>query len=115
GAACCASRSTTRTSRSPASGSAWPARPSTPSSARDPTRPGWYNSAVIVSHEWKFIFVKTRKTAGSSIERFLLPHLGADDVIRSFEARNARGRFNPRPELAAHHDRANVRLTLEQW
>ena len=70
---------------------------------------------MIVSHEWKFIFVKTRKTAGSSIERFLLPHLGADDVIRSFEARNARGRFNPRPELAAHHDRANVRLTLEQW
>jgi hypothetical protein len=70
---------------------------------------------VIVSHRWKFIFVKTRKTAGSSIERFLLPHLGPDDVVRSFEARNAAGRFNPLPELAAHHDRANARLTIEQW
>jgi hypothetical protein len=70
---------------------------------------------VIVSHRWKFIFVKTRKTAGSSIERFLLPHLGPDDVIRSFEARNASGRFNPWPELRAHPDRANARLTLEQW
>ncbi|MGZ4693579.1 MAG: hypothetical protein ACXWA3_08120 [Acidimicrobiales bacterium] len=70
---------------------------------------------MIVSHRWKFIFVKTRKTAGSSIERFLLPHLGPDDVIRSFEFRNAKGRFNPLPELVAHPDKANARLTVEQW
>ncbi len=69
---------------------------------------------MIVSHRWKFIFVKTRKTAGSSIERFLLPHLGPDDVVRGVEARNADGRFNPLPELASHPDRANARLTLEQ-
>ena len=69
---------------------------------------------MIVSHRWKFIFVKTRKTAGSSIERFLLPHLGPDDVVRGIDSRNADGRFNPLPELASHPDRANARLTVEQ-
>ena len=69
---------------------------------------------MIVSHRWKFIFVKTRKTAGSSIERFLLPHLGPDDVVRGIATRNEAGRFNPLPELASHPDRANARLTLEQ-
>jgi len=70
---------------------------------------------VIVSHEHRFIFIKTRKTAGSSIEQFLLPHLGPDDTIRSFRARNERGRFNPLPELASHPDRSNARLTLRQF
>jgi hypothetical protein len=36
---------------------------------------------VIVSHRHKFIFVKTRKTAGTSLEIGLSQHCGPDDVI----------------------------------
>lgn len=35
---------------------------------------------MIISHKHKFIFVKTRKTAGSSIENFLYKKLGPDDI-----------------------------------
>lgn len=35
---------------------------------------------MILSHEHRFIFVKTRKTAGSSIERCLHGYLGTTDV-----------------------------------
>ena len=30
---------------------------------------------MIISHKYKFIFIKTRKVAGSSIEKFLYPYL----------------------------------------
>jgi hypothetical protein len=36
---------------------------------------------TIVSHKHRFIFLKTRKTAGTSIERWLMPHLGSGDMI----------------------------------
>src|SRR5699024_8754246 len=36
---------------------------------------------VIVSHRWKFIFLKTRKTAGTSVEIALSRHCGPDDII----------------------------------
>lgn len=35
---------------------------------------------MIVSYQHKFIFIKTRKTAGSSVESYLFPYLGKDDV-----------------------------------
>jgi hypothetical protein len=35
---------------------------------------------VIISHKHKFIFIKTRKTAGSSIEHFLSNYLGPNDI-----------------------------------
>jgi len=37
---------------------------------------------MIVSHKHKFIFIKTFKTAGSSIEKILHPQLGSDDILR---------------------------------
>lgn len=43
---------------------------------------------MIISHQHKFIFVKTRKTAGSSIEKYLVPYLGKDDICTGSEADN---------------------------
>jgi len=43
---------------------------------------------MIISHKYKFIFIKTRKTAGTSIEYNLSEYLGKNDVITpSSEAR----------------------------
>ena len=36
---------------------------------------------MIISHKHKFIFFKTRKTAGSSIQVTLAKHCGEDDII----------------------------------
>ena len=35
---------------------------------------------MIVSHEHKFIFIKTKKTAGSTLEKLLYPYLGDYDI-----------------------------------
>ena len=70
---------------------------------------------MIVSHEHRFIFVKTRKTAGTSIERFLLPHLGQGDTIKSIAARHDRGRFNPLPELWTHPNRVDAKVTVKHF
>lgn len=57
---------------------------------------------MIVSHRHRFVFVKTRKTAGTSIEVFLSPLCGDGDVLTPVEPpepghrpRNYRGLFNP--------------------
>ena len=70
---------------------------------------------MIISHRHRFIFVKTRKTAGTSIERFLSAHLGPDDVIMGADEGNHLGRWNPAVELASHPDPSSVKLTLKQW
>ena len=59
---------------------------------------------MIISHEHKFIFIKTRKTAGTSIEVYLSRHCGPSDVVTPIiphvephVARNAVGYFNHMP------------------
>src|SRR5436189_1581156 len=61
---------------------------------------------MILSHKHKFIFVKTAKTAGTSIEVFLSRYCDSTDVVTPIEPpieghrpRNYEGFINPIPEI----------------
>ncbi len=41
---------------------------------------------MIVSHRYRFIFIKTRKTAGTSVEIALSKYCGPDDIVTEIEA-----------------------------
>lgn len=41
---------------------------------------------MIISHRYKFIFIKTHKTAGSSMEMALGPLCGPDDIVTPMES-----------------------------
>ncbi len=68
---------------------------------------------MIISHKYRFIFVKTRKTAGSSIEVYLSDPCGEADVLTPLNPseaghrpRNYRGLFNPLPELLSNRGKS---------
>jgi hypothetical protein len=61
---------------------------------------------MILSHKYKFIFIKTAKTAGTSVEVFLSKYCGPGDVltpvtppIEGHQPRNYEGFINPIPEI----------------
>ena len=61
---------------------------------------------MILSHKHRFIFIKTAKTAGTSIEVFLSKHCDRDDIVtpivpavEGHEPRNYDGFINPLPEI----------------
>ena len=54
---------------------------------------------MIISHKYKFIFIKTRKTAGTSVEIALSRYCGPDDILSpiSLSDEPIRGKFFCRP------------------
>jgi hypothetical protein len=67
---------------------------------------------MIISHKYKFIFIKTKKTAGTSIEIFLSQYCGEGDILTPIMpheephvARNYKGIWNPIPEIIERRGR----------
>ena len=56
---------------------------------------------MIISHKYKFIFVKTRKTAGSTFEKLVSPYLGEDDICTG-SSRDETPALNIRPDTNGH-------------
>lgn len=70
---------------------------------------------MIISHTHKAIFIKTKKTAGTSIEVYFAGHCGPDDIVTpvgeeeataGHRPRNYRGLWNPLPEAFGLRDSA---------
>ena len=86
---------------------------------------------VIISHQHKFIFIKSIKTAGSSVEWFLEQYCGEEDIVTpmldggdfddpesyNYKARNWRGYYNHMPavEVKAKSNQAPFSRPNNKW
>lgn len=66
---------------------------------------------MIVSHKYQFIFIKTHKTAGSSLEMALGPLCGPDDIVTHMETNLDSGvprNYGPTSALGAYYNKYKV-------
>jgi hypothetical protein len=74
---------------------------------------------MILSHAHRFILVKTRKTASTSLERAIIPHLGPDDVWTPLSLPVVEGQnyysLWPADFLSAKWFRARELLGRDHW
>jgi hypothetical protein len=75
---------------------------------------------MIISHRYRFIFIKTYKTAGTSLEVYLSQHCGPDDVltpifphVEPHQPRNYQSRWNPLRDLLS--GRTSLRPLFNAW
>lgn len=75
---------------------------------------------MIISHKYRFIFIKTKKVAGTSLEAYLSEVCGDEDVftpvtppVAGHRPRNYRGRWNPLSEVLEKRGRG-IRYTARQ-
>jgi hypothetical protein len=77
---------------------------------------------MIISHKYRFIFIKTGKTAGTSIELYLSKYCGPEDVItpimpseQNHIPRNYMGTFKVAPELSSHKSLDCIRTFADMF
>lgn len=75
---------------------------------------------MIISHKYQFIFIKTTKTAGTSIEVFLSQFCGVDDIVTPIfprvpphKPRNFKGGFNPLPEIILSRGEERLMIAID--
>ena len=70
---------------------------------------------MIISFKYKFIFIKTYKTAGSSIENYLYPYLNNKDILaptKDYNGINCWGDFDVK-DLENHFSEKSIRKKID--